>query len=974
MKKSNYVIKRNGREEKVSFDKVLKRIENLSDTTMKVDPYMVAQKTISGIFPGVNTRELDSLAAEISAHLSTLHPDYDTLASRISISNLQKETSDDFVNVMEREWSYINPKTKKSNPLISRETLNIAKKHRDRIQSTIDYSRDFRYNYFGFKTLENKYLCRIDGKIIERPQHMLMRVAIGIHGDDIESILETYNYMSIGAFTHATPTLFNAGTERPQMSSCFLMTIKDDLENIYSRIGDCATISKYAGGIGVSIHSIRSDGSFIGGTNGSSNGIVPMLRVLNETARYVDQCFHPSTQIYNYGGGLTKISELKINDSVITEGGMRGTVSKILKYNQPSSRCYKIKTKNSSVVVTDQHQLLSLRTPATHCEWSDIESRIDAGLYIVTWNDVSTLEKNDFLVFPKSCGLSLDDGHKYGDNIFVKIESIEDDYYSGPVYDLEIDSEDDKHSYTTQIGVAHNGGGKRKGAIAVYLEVWHADIEDFLQLKTNSGSDDKKARDLFYGLWVCDLFFKRIERDEMFSLFCPNECPGLDSTWGEEFEELYLKYEREGRYKKQIPAKDLYKEICFVQIETSQPYMLYKDACNRKSNQQNLGTIRSSNLCTEIVEYTSDDEIAVCNLASVALPWFVVEDGDGGKSFDFGKLHDVVKVVTKNLNRVIDRNFYPLEQTKTSNLRHRPVGIGVQGLADAFLLLGYPYESEEAQELNRKIFATIYHAALEKSNELSMVDGPYSSFKGSPSSRGLLQFDLWGEEPGDGMYDWDRLKESIREHGLRNSLLVAPMPTATTAQILGNSESFEPYVSNIYLRKVVAGGFVVVNKHLVRELESLGLWSEYMKDKIIAHKGSVRLIDEIPENIKNKYKTAWEISVKTTVDMAADRGKFIDQSQSFNAYFKDVSVKALSAFHYLTWKKGLKTGVYYIRSQPSVDAIPFTIDHNMRVDAEKMIYDDKNRKVGDSKKDENDEFEQLEQFVCMRGSDCEACQ
>ncbi|MEM8968564.1 MAG: ribonucleoside-diphosphate reductase subunit alpha, partial [Bacteroidota bacterium] len=704
------VIKRDGRRESVKFDKITARIEKLCYNldTNYVSDVEVAKKVITGIYDGVTTVELDNLAAETAATLTVKHPDYAVLAARIAISNLHKVTSKSFSNTMKRLYSYVDPKTGEHAPLISKETYSVIKKHAAQLDSTIIYSRDYSYDFFGFKTLERSYLIKLDGKVVERPQHMLMRVAVGIHGEDIEAAIETYNLLSEKWFTHATPTLFNAGTPKPQLSSCFLLTIQDDsIDGIYDTLKQCAQISQSAGGIGLSIHHVRGTGSYIRGTNGTSNGIVPMLRNFDMTARYVDQ-----------------------------------------------------------------------------------------------------------------------------------------------------------------------GGGKRKGSFAIYLEPWHADVFDFLQLKRNHGKEELRARDLFYALWIPDLFMKRVEDNEEWSLFCPNECPGLYDKYGEEFEKMYEKYEREGKARKTVRAQDLWFEILEAQVETGTPYMLFKDAANKKSNQKNLGTIRSSNLCTEIIEYTSKDEVAVCNLASIALPKFISQDENGNNFFDHQKLYEITKVVTRNLNKVIDVNYYPVKEAKNSNMRHRPIGIGIQGLADAFIMLKMPFESDEAQGLNRDIFETIYYAAMETSMELAKVEGAYETFKGSPVSKGIFQFDMWGVTPESNRWDWSKLKKEVKKNGVRNSLLLAPMPTASTSQILGNNECFEPYTSNIYTRRVLSGEFVVVNKHLLRDLVDLDLWNEGMKNRLIAENGSIQNINEIPQNLKDLYKTTWEISQKTILDMAADRGAY----------------------------------------------------------------------------------------------------
>ncbi|KAG8857363.1 ribonucleoside reductase large subunit Cdc22 [Serendipita sp. 411] len=717
----------------------------------------ITKKVIAGVYNGVTTVELDNLASETAAYLTTKHPDYAILAARIAISNLHKETKKNFSAVIEDLYKYVNPKNGKPAGLISKDTWETVMANAQLLDSTIIYDRDFHYNYFGFKTLERSYLLRLNGRVAERPQHMLMRVAVGIHGRDLDRVVETYNLMSEKYFTHASPTLFNAGTPHPQLSSCFLVTMKDDsIEGIYDTLKTCAMISKTAGGIGLNIHCIRATGSYIAGTNGYSNGIVPMLRAYDATARYVDQ-----------------------------------------------------------------------------------------------------------------------------------------------------------------------GGNKRPGAFAIYIEPWHADVFEFLDLRKNHGKEEIRARDLFYALWIPDLFMKRAESDGDWSLFCPNEAPGLHDVHGDEFEALYTKYEREGRARKTIKAQKLFFAIVEAQIETGGPFMLYKDAANRKSNQQNLGTIKSSNLCTEIIEYSAPDEVAVCNLASLALPTFI-RDG----VYDFQKLHDVTKVITFNLNRIIDVNYYPVPEARKSNMRHRPIGIGVQGLADTFMALRMPFDSVQAKELNIQIFETIYHAACEASAEMAAEMGPYETFEGSPASEGKLQYDLWGVQP-TGLWDWDALKEKIGAHGMRNSLLLAPMPTASTSQILGNNECFEPYTSNIYTRRVLAGEFQIVCPWLLRELVDLKLWNDEMKNLIIAHGGSIQKIPGIPEDIKGIYKTVWEISQKKVIDLAADRGPFICQSQSLNIHLQNPSVGQLTSMHFYGWKKGLKTGMYYLRTRPAAQAIQFTVDQSI---------------------------------------------
>ncbi len=751
------VIKRDGRKEPIMFDKITARVRKLCyGLNELVDPVKISMRVIEGLYDGVTTSELDNLAAEVAATMTTSHPDYARLAARISVSNLHKNTKKTFSEVMTDLYEYVNPRTGKKAPLLSDEVYKVIKENADDLDSTIIYNRDFGYDYFGFKTLERSYLLKLNGKIVERPQHMLMRVSVGIHLDDLAAVKETYELMSKKFFTHATPTLFNSGTPKPQMSSCFLLTMKDDsIDGIYDTLKQTAKISQSAGGIGLSIHNIRATGSYISGTNGTSNGIVPMLRVFNDTARYVDQ-----------------------------------------------------------------------------------------------------------------------------------------------------------------------GGGKRKGSFAIYVEPWHADIFDFLDLKKNHGKEEMRARDLFYAMWIPDLFMKRVQEDGDWTLMCPNECPGLFDCHGDEFEALYEKYEADNKGRKTIKARELWEKIMESQIETGTPYMLYKDAANRKSNQKNLGTIRSSNLCTEIMEYTSPDEVAVCNLASIALPMFV-KNGE----FDHKELFRVTKRVTKNLNRVIDRNYYPVIEAQNSNFRHRPVGLGVQGLADAFILMRLPFTSDEAKKLNQEIFETLYFAAVSASMEEAKADGTYESYKGSPISEGLFQHNLWGvkDEELSGRWDWTKLRKDVKKHGVRNSLLVAPMPTASTSQILGNNEAFEPYTSNIYTRRVLSGEFIVVNKHLLEDLVKLGLWNDDLKEEIMRANGSIQNVDIIPQDLKELYKTVWELSMKDIIDMSRHRGYFIDQSQSLNLFMENANFAKLTSMHFYAWKSGLKTGMYYLRTKSAVDAIKFTL-------------------------------------------------
>ena len=751
-----YVVKRDTKKEAVKFDKITARIIKMCyGLDPLVSPESVAMKVIEGIYDGVSTSNLDNLAAEVAAAKTIDHPDYALLASRIAVSNLHKETKKTFSEVMSDLYYYIDPKTNQKASLLADDVYNIIQEHKETLDSSIIYDRDFRYDYFGFKTLTRSYLMKLNGKIAERPQQMLMRVALGIHKSDVESAIKTYHLMSEGWFTHATPTLFNSGTPKPQMSSCFLLTMKEDsIEGIYETLKACAQISQSAGGIGLSIHNIRATGSYIKGTNGTSNGIVPMLRVFNDTARYVDQ-----------------------------------------------------------------------------------------------------------------------------------------------------------------------GGGKRKGSFAMYIEPWHADVFDFLDLKKNHGKEEQRARDLFFALWIPDLFMQRVKENGEWTLMCPHECPGLSDVHSAEFVALYTKYEQEGKGRKTIKAQDLWFKILESQIETGTPYMLYKDAANSKSNQQNLGTIKSSNLCTEIIEYTAPDEIAVCNLASLALPKYVTEE----KTFDHDKLFEVTYQATLNLNKIIDENFYPVEAAKNSNLRHRPIGLGVQGLADTYILMGFPFESDDAKKLNKEIFETIYYASMTASKDLSKELGPYSTYEGSPVSKGIFQPDMWGVTPSD-RWEWSLLKEEVQKYGVRNSLLLAPMPTASTAQILGNNECFEPYTSNIYTRRVLSGEFIIVNKHLLKDLVKAGLWNKDMRQKIMTANGSVQNIKEVPQNLKALYKTAWEISQKAIIEQSADRGAYICQSQSLNIFMENANFGKLTSMHFYGWEKGLKTGMYYLRTKAATDAIKFTVE------------------------------------------------
>jgi ribonucleotide reductase alpha subunit len=1164
------VTKRNGDLEEIAFDKILIRIKKLGqEANININYQQLVMKVIDQLFDTIPTTKIDELAAEQCASLSTLHPDYATLAGRIIVSNHQKNTDSDFSNVMMELYNFVDIHGN-HNPLVSLQLFSFVNKYSKQLNEMIVHDRDFYIDYFGFKTLERAYLFKKGNSIIERPQYMWMRVAIGIHGDicnenSLALVKETYDLMSQKYFTHATPTLFNAGTSRSQMSSCYLIAMEDDsIEGIFNTLKDCAHISKWAGGIGLHIHNIRAKGTHIHGTNGTSNGLIPMLRVFNNTARYVDQCVHPETIIYTTNGPL-QIQNCSFGETKIFNlTGTCETIENVLEHPY-EGEIYNIETMHciDNLKITPEHPIFVLRNQTKGINYNVIKNRIEKNLINFEWIEAKELDLNDMIIYSipqcsdditnistDDCfmyGIILGDGSmsnedqngyislhtynkkhlldfainyfenkcvqyrietnenttrirwnkninmpfryndiydvnkekrvlskwlnlpiekskyvlkglletdgcnntelvfdntsrnliesvrficlkmgiltsgyirdrvgeshqtkngiitnkkisyclripktedicklmninyndkqfykflKYKNYLLTRIKDIKKEEYNGTLYDLQMKNE---HNYMLHNGIVHNGGGKRNGSFAIYLEPWHADIFDFLELRKNHGDEELKARDLFYALWISDLFMERVkEKNGKWSLFCPHECPGLSDVYGDDFVKLYEKYEQEGKAKKTIVARDLWFAILDAQMETGTPYILYKDACNKKSNQKNIGTIKSSNLCTEIVQYSDDKETAVCNLASIALPAFVNQQT---KQFDYDKLHEITKVVTNNLNKVIDINFYPTEKTKRSNFRHRPIGIGVQGLADAFILMDIPFHSEEAKLLNKNIFETIYHAALEKSNEMALqrtniikelfeknissvleyiqleeydsfslreqknnqkLFGAYTSFEGSPASKGILQFDMWSIEPSN-RYNWPKLKQSIIDNGLRNSLLIAPMPTASTSQILGYNECFEPLTSNIYSRRTLAGEFVVVNKYLMKELINLGLWNEQIKNNIIANQGSVQQLSNIPEHIRNKYKIVWEIPMKHLIDMAADRGAFICQSQSLNLWMEDPVYNKLTSMHFYAWDKGLKTGIYYLRRKAKHQAQQFTIEPENKVEKKEEI-------------------------------------
>jgi ribonucleoside-diphosphate reductase alpha subunit len=1118
------VKKRNGNMEVIAFDKILRRIKTIgTEVGIKINYTTLAMKVIDQLYNGISTTQIDELSAQQCASLASTHPDYNVLASRITISNHHKNTLASFSNVMTQLYEY-KDKHDKQSPLVSQELYDVVQKHGDYLESILDYDRDYLIDYFGFKTLERAYLMKINKETVERPQHMWLRVAVGIHGDNLEKVKETYDCMSQKYFTHATPTLFNAGTPHPQLSSCYLLSMENDsIEGIYNTLKDCALISKWAGGIGLHIHNVRASGSHIRGTNGASNGIVPMLRVFNNTARYVDQCLDPDTIVYTKRGPI-KIKNIVIGDKVIADDGNYYPIGKVLD-NEYLGDLYTLDVKHTlyPLKLTDMHPLWTIKNDKYYkTKFDDVINQLDRNLLVPEFIEVKNISKNDFIGFPipkyekdipqyteEDCrfyGILLGDGnistskniayvalnketkqdtiefvenylqkinahitYTYQNDKYVRltwtrnnmfkftyemlydnnkekfvmpsmlhlskpkilqiikgiletdgsvkdneivlemtssniIESVRymllrlgilssgntrdrrneshitkygcfiqskkisivlrvpkkpiicdlfkhkdispsesftffeyEDYlfsivegntfvkdYSGRVIDIEVD-DDDHHNFLTHNGLVKNGGGKRNGSFAIYLEPWHADIEMFLQMRKNHGDEELKARDLFYALWMPDLFMERVKSDGTWTLMCPDECPGLSDVYGEEFNTLYRKYEESGKTRKTIKARELWFQILDAQMETGTPYLLYKDAANKKSNQKNIGTIKSSNLCCEIQQYSDDKETAVCNLASIALPAFI-DKTVNPPVFDYDKLHEISKIVTYNLNRIIDVNFYPTPKTELSNKRHRPIGIGIQGLADVFMQMNLPFACDEAKQMNKQIFETIYHAALERSCEIAKVEGPYETFEGSPAQKGELQFDMWGVEPCTQRYDWAQLKEDIKTNGLRNSLLLAPMPTASTSQILGYNECIEPITSNIYSRRTIAGEFILANKYLMNDLIALDLWNEKMKNNIIANHGSIQHIEFIPQEIREKYKTVWEIPMRNLIDMAADRGAYICQSQSLNLWLEDPNYSNLTSMHFHSWSKGLKTGIYYLRRRGRHQAQQFTIE------------------------------------------------
>jgi ribonucleoside-diphosphate reductase alpha subunit len=1101
MSSEMYVTKRDGQTEIVAFDKILRRIKRIgSEAGIKINYTTLAMKVIDQLYDNISTTKIDELTADQCASMSSIHYDYATLASYITVSNHHKNTEADFATVMGQLYNYID-KHEKHSPLITKELLDIVKSNKEQINSALNFKRDYVFDYFGFKTLEKSYLMRINDKVAERPQHMWMRVSLGIHGANIDDAIKTYDLMSQKYFTHATPTLFNAGTPRPQLSSCFLIAMeKDSIEGIFNTLKDCALISKWAGGIGLHIHNVRATNSHIRGTNGSSNGIVPMLRVFNNTAKYVDQCLDPESIVYTKRGPV-KIKNIVIGDEVVTDDGNSYAIRKVLDYPEYKGDMHELDVKHTlySLKLTDMHPLWVIKNDKfIQTNFKPMKSDLERKLIVPDFIEVKNVKENDFVGFPipkweqdivhyteadcRMYGILVGDGHLTAtknhcsitinaekkdtvafvesyleplgievtqsgkgrnarvefsrnnmfkftyemmyDNSGIKkivpnmlhlpknkilnlikgiletdantsnqkiilemtsenvIESVrymllrlgiltsgyksnestivlsipklkvvcdlftnkeltvskavkffehagylfsivktnkKVEHYEGRVIDIEVDNED-HHNFLTHTGLVKNGGGKRNGSFAVYIEPWHADIEKFLEMRKNHGDEELKARDLFYALWIPDLFMNRVKNDQTWTLMCPDECPGLADVYGDEFEALYAKYEASGKGRVTIKARDLWFKVLDAQMETGTPYLCYKDSANKKSNQKNVGIIKSSNLCSEIMEVSTPDETAVCNLASIGLPTFV-ENGE----FNYDKLQEVAGVITHNLNKVIDVNYYPTEKTRVSNIKHRPIGIGVQGLADVFMLLNIPFYGDEAKEVNKRIFETIYYGALNASADLAAIDGPYETYAGSPASQGLLQYDMWNTTPSDNL-DWFTLKAKIAVTGLRNSLLLAPMPTASTSQILGFNECFEPFTSNIYSRRTLAGEFVLTNRYLMKEMIEIGLWNTELKNNIIANNGSIQHIENIPEAVKLKYRTVWEIPMRHVIDMAADRGAFICQSQSLNLWQEDPNYNSLTSMHFYAWSKGLKTGMYYLRRRGKHKAQQFTIE------------------------------------------------
>jgi len=963
-----FVIKRNGEKQVMLFDNITRRNQKLAND-LNIDTTSLSMSVIQGLKSGMTTREIDLLSCENAIYKSTYEPNYAILASRIAVNDLHKTTPSTFRECIEKLHKNVNTVNNQPNPLIDDKVYNFAIENIEKIETSVKHENDYKYSYFGFKTLEKSYLQKVNGKVAERPQYMLMRVALGIHGPcdrngflhegNIELALQTYNELSEMKFTHATPTLFYSGTPKPQMSSCFLLNCPDSINGITDCWKTCSFISKHAGGIGVDL-TVRSKGAYISGTNGNSNGIIPLIKVFNEIARYVDQCFVPGTEIIT-DNGLVYIDKLVPDNKVLCSNGTFQNVNMLVKHNY-KGKIYEVQLfGRDKIKVTPEHQMMSLLCddyPIGNEQYTLLKHKLDTGISTIEFHDMKELKNGDRLAFPLcEYTKNIDFDFEYNNYGFIAIDTINVIDYEGPVYDLEVD---EPHDYTVaHLGIAHNGGGKRKGAISLYLQPWHPDILEFLEIRLNTGPEEARARDVFPALWIPDLFFKRLQQsNSKWSLFCPGKYPELVTLYGDEFEKRYIELENQGKYEKQIPLEELWKKILKSLEETGLPYMMSKDNVNNKSNHKNIGPITGSNLCTEIVQYHNSNSTAVCNLASICLSQFVKDDG----SFNFEELGKITQMVVQNMNHIIDKNFYPEYEIdcfdedennytenkpkkyigRHNNLSYRPIGIGVQGLADVFARMKLSWESQEARQLNQLIFETIYYHALSKSYEISRYKyGPYSKFYGSPASQGILQYDMWNVVPlthesnwktnskilntNIPLFEWDNLKEQIKQYGIRNSLMVAPMPTAGTSQIMGNTEAFEPLTSNLYIRKVGAGDFPVVNQYLYKDLKELGLWNKETIDEIITNNGSIQNINTIPDNLKKLYKTVWEIPQRIIVDFAADRGAFIDQTQSLNIFMERPTVSKLSSLYMYGWKRGLKTLSYYLRTKPATGAVKFTV-------------------------------------------------
>jgi ribonucleoside-diphosphate reductase alpha subunit len=937
-----YVIKRSGDKVPVRYDSITDRNIELSKG-LNIDVAYLSKMVIESLKNGMTTNEIDELSSETAAYMSSYEPDYDVLAARIAVSNHSKNTSDDFIGTMRTIHEFVNPNTNRKLNVISKSFLSFVETHRERIQNEINYANDFNYSYFGFKTLQRLYLIKLNGKIIERPQHMLMRVACTLHGPNpnepngnIDLAIQTYRDMSQGLYTHASPTLFNAGAENGQYSSCYLLHTEDDLRHIYETNSRCALISKHGGGIGIDISKVRAKGSIINSTNGVSDGIVPMIKVFNATSTYCNQCFVGSTKIFT-PKGLESIEDIRPNELVLTHSNLFFPVDKVHK---------RLINEKIYTITTHREEFQPLQVTEKHCIM--ICTGIDGKKIYYEWRFVKDLQESNQMIYledqkPYTYILTNDINEDKGtiiinnenqiNSILNTIISIGRIDFEGFVYDLTVMKDS---TYHTLHGIVHNSG-KRKGSFAMYLQPWHPDIVEFIALRYNNPPEELRARDIFLALWINDLFMERVEKDELWSLFCPSVVPLLNDTFGEEFNQIYLQAEREKKYMRQIRARDLWEKILHAQTETGLPYILYKDSINHKNMQSNLGVIRSSNLCAEIVEVTNRDSVAVCNLSSIALPKYIemVHTKIGEEPiFDYQKLYQITKTIVRNIDNIIDINFYPVEEAKTNNINYRPMGIGIQGLADVFAIFKAPWGSEIATALNKSIFETIYYAAVEASHELALERGSYNGFEGSPYQQGLLQYKLWNVTPSSN-YDWKELEEKVKK-GMRNSLLIALMPTASSSQILNNNECFEPFTSNLYSRNTLAGDFIMLNKHLVKDLKTIGLWNRELVNQIIENDGSIQMIDEIPRHLREVYKTVWEISQKIVIDYAADRAPFVDQTQSMNIFMDHPTNAKLSSMHMYGWKKGLKTGSYYIRTKAARNAVKFSILKEQKKEEKKV--------------------------------------